>query len=53
MRDATVSPLRDNKGYAEKLQSRDELPSVIPLIKSSGGTDIVVTRLSQLVQSDE
>lgn len=50
MRDATVSPLRDNKGFAVKAAvPRDDLPTVIPMIKSSGGTDIVVTRLSQLV----
>lgn len=50
MRDATVSPLRDSKGFAVKAAvPRDELPTVIPMIKSSGGTDIVVTRLSQLV----
>jgi ATP phosphoribosyltransferase len=50
MRDATVSPLRGSKGFAVKAAvPRDELPTVIPMIKSSGGTDIVVTRLSQLV----
>lgn len=50
MRDATVSSLRGNKGYAVKAAvPRDDLPTVIPRIKACGGTDIVVTRLSQLV----
>ena len=29
---------------------RSQLPQLVPLVKARGGTDIVVTQLSQIVQ---
>ncbi len=50
MREATVAPLYGNQGYAVRAAvPRNELPSLIPAIKAAGGTDVVVTSLSQLV----
>jgi len=50
MRRATVSPLFGNHGYAVKAAvPRDALPLVIPAVKAAGGTDVVVSRLSQIV----
>jgi len=50
MRRATVSPLFGNNGYAVKAAvPRDVLPSVIPAVKAAGGTDVVVSRLAQIV----
>jgi ATP phosphoribosyltransferase len=50
MRRATVSPLFGNHGYAVKAAvPRDALPLVIPAVKAAGGTDLVVSRLAQIV----
>jgi len=50
MRRPTVSQLAGGEGYAVKAAvPRAELPSVVPRIKAAGGTDIVVTRLAQIV----
>lgn len=50
MREPTLSPLHGGQGYAVKAAvPRERLPEVIPEIKRRGGTDIVVTRLSQIV----
>ena len=51
MREPTISPLHgDGSGYAIKSAvPRKDLPEVIPKIKARGGTDIVVTALSQIV----
>jgi ATP phosphoribosyltransferase len=50
MRQATVSPLFGNGGYAVKAAvPRDALPLVIPAVKAAGGTDLVVSMLSQIV----
>jgi len=50
MRRATVSPLFGNNGYAVKAAvPRDALPRVIPAVKAAGGTDVVVSRLAQIV----
>jgi len=50
MREATVSPLFGNSGYAVKAAVlRDQLPEIIPAIKAAGGTDVVVTAISQIV----
>ncbi|MEX2155947.1 MAG: ATP phosphoribosyltransferase [Gemmatimonadales bacterium] len=50
MRQATVSPLFGNGGYAVKAAvPRDLLPLVIPAVKAAGGTDVVVSRLAQIV----
>jgi ATP phosphoribosyltransferase len=50
MRQPTVSPLAGGDGFAVKAAvPRSELPSVMPKIKAAGGSDIVVTRLAQIV----
>lgn len=50
MREPTVSTLNGNSGFAVKVAvPRVQLPALIPLIKSKGGTDIVVSSLSQIV----
>jgi ATP phosphoribosyltransferase len=50
MREPTVSSLHSSAGYAVKSAvPRAELPSVIPEIKSRGGTDIVVSSPEQIV----
>ena len=50
MREPTVSNLSGNAGYAVKVAvPRAQLTTLIPLIKGKGGTDIVVTALSQIV----
>jgi ATP phosphoribosyltransferase len=50
MREPTVSPLHAGAGYAVKAAVRRvDLPSIIPAIKASGGTDLVVTTFSQIV----
>ena len=50
MREATVSPLFGDGGYAVKAAVlRDELPEIIPAVKAAGGTDVVVTSISQIV----
>jgi len=50
MRRATVAPLFGNHGYAVKAAvPRDALPVVIPAVKAAGGTDVVVSRLAQIV----
>ncbi len=50
MREPTVSTLHGEAGYAVKSAvPRADLPTLIPEIKARGGTDIVVTQLSQIV----
>ena len=50
MRQATVAPLFSNGGYAVKAAvPRECLPRVIPAVKAAGGTDVVVSTLSQIV----
>jgi ATP phosphoribosyltransferase len=50
MREPTVSPLNGESGFAVRAAVlRTELASLIPSIKSLGGTDIVVTSLAQIV----
>lgn len=50
MREPTVASLHGNQGYAVKVAVlRKELPKLIPQIKALGGTDIVVSKLSQIV----
>jgi len=50
MREPTMAPLHGGAGYAVKAAvPREELTRVIPEIKRLGGTDIVVTALSQIV----
>ena len=50
MREATVAPLFGNGGFAVKAAvPRDKLPELIPAVKAAGGTDVVVTTLSQII----
>ncbi len=50
MREPTISTLHGSGGYAVKAAvPRNELPLLIPVLKSRGGTDIVVTDLAQIV----
>lgn len=50
MREPTIAPLHGDGGYAVKVAvRREELPGLIPRIKTLGGTDMVVSQLSQIV----
>ena len=50
MREPTISRLSGDSGYAVKAAvPREELPAVIPEIKTRGGGDIVVSNLAQIV----
>ena len=50
MREPTVAPLHGGAGYAVKAAVlREQLPDLIPLLKSRGGTDILVTTPAQIV----
>lgn len=50
MREPTISTLHGDAGYAVKAAvPRDRLPFIIPEIKAKGGTDIVVSQLSQII----
>jgi ATP phosphoribosyltransferase len=50
MRQPTISTLAGDDGFAVKAAvPRSQLPAVIPLLTERGGTDIVVTRLDQIV----
>jgi len=50
MRRPTVSPLFGNGSYAVKAAvRRDALPQIIPAVKAAGGTDVIVSTLSQIV----
>jgi ATP phosphoribosyltransferase len=50
MREPTIAPLHGSAGFAVKAAvPRGQLPLVIPDIKAQGGTDIVVTELSQII----
>jgi ATP phosphoribosyltransferase-like protein len=50
LRAPTVSPLHHGSGYAVQIAAEAAVvPSLIPLIKDAGGSDIVVTAIKQLV----
>jgi ATP phosphoribosyltransferase len=50
MREPTIASLHHGDGLAVKAAvPRSELPSLIPLLKERGATDIVVSRLEQIV----
>lgn len=50
MREPTIASLHGAGGYAVKAAvPRDQLPALIPRIKATGGTDIVVSALAQIV----
>jgi ATP phosphoribosyltransferase len=50
MRQPTISTLARDEGFAVKAAvPRELLPDVIPQLKARGGSDVVVTRLAQIV----
>lgn len=50
MREPTIAPLHGNAGYALKAAvPKEDVPTLIPVIRERGGTDIVVYSLSQIV----
>ncbi len=50
MREPTVAPLHGDAGFAVKAAvPRQLLPDLIPQIKARGGTDIVISKLVQIV----
>ncbi|MCG3124672.1 MAG: ATP phosphoribosyltransferase [Phycisphaerales bacterium] len=50
MREPTMARLHGDAGFAVKAAvPRDRLPSLIPLLKARGGSDIVISPLSQVV----
>lgn len=50
MREPTISTLHANSGFAVKAAvPREQLPTLIPRLKFAGGTDIVISPLSQVV----
>lgn len=50
MREPTVSPLSHDAGFAVKAAvPRKQLAALIPILKAAGGTDIICTRLAQIV----
>lgn len=50
MREPTIATLHHGEGLAVKAAvPRSELPTLIPLLKEQGATDIVVSRLEQIV----
>jgi ATP phosphoribosyltransferase len=50
MREPTMAKLHGDAGYAVKSAvPRAQLPTLIPLLKSKGGTDIVISPIAQIV----
>ena len=50
MREPTISTLHHDQGYAVKAAvPKRDLPALIPVVKASGGTDIVISRLDQII----
>ncbi|MEE9382533.1 MAG: ATP phosphoribosyltransferase [Nannocystaceae bacterium] len=50
MRRPTVARLYGDRGFAVKAAiPRGDLPQLIPLIRSAGGSDIIVTKLDQII----
>ena len=50
MREPTIASLHRGQGFAVKAAvPRRELPALIPVLKASGGTDIVISRLDQII----
>ena len=50
MREPTIATLHDGRGFAVKAAvPRRDLPDLIPAVKTSGGTDIVISRLDQII----
>ena len=50
MREPTIATLHHGQGFAVKAAvPRRDLPALIPAVKESGGTDIVISRLDQII----
>jgi ATP phosphoribosyltransferase len=50
MREPTIAPLHHEAGYSIKSAvPRKDLPTLIPQIKARGGTDIIVSSITQIV----
>ena len=50
MREPTIATLHHGQGFAVKAAvPRRDLPALIPSVKASGGTDIVISRLDQII----
>jgi ATP phosphoribosyltransferase len=50
MREATVAPLFSHHGFAVRAAvPREALTTLVPAVKAAGGTDLVVTNISQIV----
>lgn len=50
MRQPTVAPLAHDAGYAVRAAvPRESLPELIPALKRAGGTDLVITAVTQIV----
>ncbi len=50
MREPTISELHGEQGYAVKVAVlRKNLPNLMPRIKAVGGTDIVVSKINQII----
>jgi len=50
MRQPTIATLTNDSGFAVKVAvPRTELPRLIPTIKAAGGTDIVVSKIAQII----
>jgi ATP phosphoribosyltransferase len=50
MREPTIARLHGDAGFAIKAAVlRSDLPRLVPLVKASGGTDLIVSALSQIV----
>ena len=50
MREPTIATLHHGQGFAVKAAvPKCELPALIPAVKASGGTDIVISRLAQII----
>ena len=50
MREPTIATLHRGRGFAVKAAvPRRDLPTLIPAVKASGGTDLVISRLDQII----
>ena len=50
MREPTIATLHGGRGFAVKAAvPRETLPTLIPAVKAAGGTDVVISRLDQII----
>ena len=50
MREPTIATLHGGRGFAVKAAvPRQALPTLIPAVKAAGGTDMVISRLDQII----